>query len=394
MPTFQNTFDAVDKDLADLLADQSLLIVVQKQILEILDHCNDARYAGISQELVEKYGAYAVPGVISATYILSDKKIDGTTSDRLIKLLCALAQGNREAQALILRAGILRNPFVHTHWLFRTVLFRLDYVVDEVEKRAIVSILQRAQNQHNIPREVALYAIALQNGMERKAAAARVRDLYAKNFAEDAVAILQYLFDTDPDNTTIYVKDIIGCDYGQDSAAPESMVRLSVHNQEQFFDALHGCQLALTGRRIKLIEYFFTNTLCRFLEKNIDSFSSAEQIVHKSSSEHMAQYWWQAVAKLRNNVDIEPFFDTRLVKWCSTNRVFAKAGILQLFYVENDAKRNAAWVAEVLERVEHSFPDLYEEANVNYAAQQQGKKRTKRTSGRSGPSDVAPDTKE
>jgi hypothetical protein len=283
---------------------------------------------------------------------------------------------------------------VHTHWLFRTVLFRLDYVVDEVEKRAIVSILQRAQNQHNIPLEVALYAIALQNGMELKAAAARVRDLYAKNFADDAVAILQYLFDTDPDNTTIYVKDIIGCDYGQDSAAPESMVRLSVHNQEQFFDALYGCQLALTGRRIKLIEYFFTNTLCRFLEKNIDSYSSAEQIVLKSSSEHMAQYWWQAVAKLRNNVDIEPFFDTQLVKWCSTNRVFAKAGILQLFYVENDAKRNAAWVAEVLERIEHSFPDLYEEANVNYAAQQQGKKRTKRMSGKSGPSDVAPDTKE
>ena len=168
MATLHTLFDADANELHDLIADPSTLVSVQTLIIEILNNCSDVRALGIHNEIVTKYGAFALPGIISATYVVkNDTKIINKIANRITAILCALAKDNIAAERMILRNGVLSNPFSYTHSIYINALKELGYTFTDADYEYALTMLNKAEQTNDIARIHSLYQLLLPTNRKR-----------------------------------------------------------------------------------------------------------------------------------------------------------------------------------------------------------------------------------
>jgi hypothetical protein len=377
MPTLKDTFVAREQDLNDMLADQSNLLAVQALVFELFNHANQNRIEGIIEEIQAKYGAFAIPGIISASYIQSGYELNNTTINRIAALVTTLAKDNTSACRMILRNGITRNPFESTHKIFLKALDQLEYKPDEAELKQIQDALLKALKEANNKRALSFFQLLLPHRIEVNKAESQAQKWFNANFTDDAAKLTNLLLRNDHQRISHYVTQVIAYDY--DNAAPESIQQhIELETDDTAISAIEGCILALhPGRRNKQIEYFCTGPLARRLNVSPSLLTAGDRLIRASGSELAERYWWQAVSHAKSAASVE-YMTSTLTQMCKANQDFAVFGIVQLMYLGKNPKNQ--WAVEQLNDIQSDAPALYEEANEIFTGMGSGKKRVRQTS--------------
>jgi len=149
----------------DLGIDPNQTIEIQQKVKELLE-ANRQRQQGLKQEIQER-GAWALPGLINATYVWMNQLEDESSQEMIAVLMARLAQDNPAAVDLLFRDGVLGAPFPIPQSIARRALERLDWKPHGKDaqrlKREIASYKELDDTQTMLD----LYALLLRTGSER-----------------------------------------------------------------------------------------------------------------------------------------------------------------------------------------------------------------------------------
>jgi hypothetical protein len=365
MATLHTLFDADASELHDLIADPSTLVSVQTLIIEILNSCSDVRALGIHNEIVTKYGAFALPGIISATYVAkNDTKIINKIANRITAILCALAKDNIAAERMILRNGVLSNPFSHTHAIYIEALTELGYTLTDTDYEYALTMLNKAEQTNDIARIQSLYQLLLPTKRITKRAINQAKTWFSEHHTKPAAQLTNTLLHSAPQDSETIVRSIITQQYDENAVA-----YTDVRNEITLASAEAGLQalsvtsnyLQTKGQRHKLIESFYQGAIAKWLTQHDALLAEAHNIIINSRSEIVYRYWWQAINNAVTNPKIVDYCTHALVQFCTTDPEFAEWGIVQLMFLE---KRQGTWVTKLLEDISRDYIDLYNDADA------------------------------
>ncbi len=106
----KKVFEPGEIELADPRGDPNRVIEIQSKIKELLE-ANRQRQQGIRDEILAD-GAWAIPGVLNATYVWMNHLDNNEPAKEIIaELLANLARENDSAVNLLVDSGVLENPF-------------------------------------------------------------------------------------------------------------------------------------------------------------------------------------------------------------------------------------------------------------------------------------------
>ena len=143
-------------------SDPNDMIAVQREVKELLG-ANLQRQEGIKRNIRAR-GAWALPGMINATYIWSGKT-GGLSSEQrkqmLAALMAELAADNPAAQDLIFRAGILETPFAVPRAIARMVLKELGWQPTHHQSQRLVKAITYYQKMDDADAVLDFYSLLL-----------------------------------------------------------------------------------------------------------------------------------------------------------------------------------------------------------------------------------------
>lgn len=155
-------FEPGEIELADPRGDPNRVIEIQQKVQELLE-ANRQRREGVKQEILDQ-GAWALPGLINATFVWMNRLESEQTQVMLATLMAELAQGNLAAIDLLFRVGALETPFAIPRSIARRALEQLAWKPTDKN-------LQQLEQQirlYDIPSMLDLYALSLRTGKERE----------------------------------------------------------------------------------------------------------------------------------------------------------------------------------------------------------------------------------
>jgi hypothetical protein len=365
MATLHTLFDADASELHDLIADPSTLVSVQTLIIEILNSCSDVRALGIHNEIVTKYGAFALPGIISATYVAkNDTKIINKIANRITAILCALAKDNIAAERMILRNGVLSNPFSHTHAIYIEALTELGYTLTDIDYEYALTMLNKAEQTNDIVRIQSLYQLLLPTKRITKRAINQAKTWFSEHHTKPAAQLTNTLLRIAPQDSETIVRSIITQQYDENAVAyTDVRSEITLASADAGLQALSVTSnyLQTKGQRHKLIESFYQGAIAKWLTQHDALLAEAHNIIINSRSEIVYRYWWQAINNAVTNPKIVDYCTHALIQFCTTAPEFAKWGIIQLMFLE---KRQGTWVTKLLEDIARDHTNLYNDADA------------------------------
>jgi len=365
MATLHTLFDADASELHDLIADPSTLVSVQTLIIEILNSCSDVRALGIHNEIVTKYGAFALPGIISATYVAkNDTKIINKIANRITAILCALAKDNIAAERMILRNGVLSNPFSHTHAIYIEALTELGYTLTDIDYEYALTMLNKAEQTNDIVRIQSLYQLLLPTKRITKRAINQAKTWFSEHHTKPAAQLTNTLLRIAPQDSETIVRSIITQQYDENAVAyTDVRSEITLASAQAGLQALSVTSnyLQTKGQRHKLIESFYQGAIAKWLTQHDALLAEAHNIIINSRSEIVYRYWWQAINNAVTNPKIVDYCTHALIQFCTTAPEFAKWGIIQLMFLE---KRQGTWVTKLLEDIARDHTNLYNDADA------------------------------
>lgn len=365
MATLATLFDASEQELGDLLGDTSILVKVQELVLEMFN-CGDVRAQGIHTELVEKYGAFALPGIISASYIESDRKSNAKTVTRISSLVRDVIKDNDAAQLMVFRDGIIRNPFPKSHPIFIQALLEHRFLPNPGEYQLINTALQQAEQSNNTQRMLSIYQflVAVDSHAITRATEQCAQWL-RKDYGDIAAKLATTILKQYPDRTAYVVEKLFAQSYDRSSSI-YSDISQHVHlaNEQAALEAMHVLinYLLLHGQRNTAIEHFFDGPIARFI-KTPQFLDAAHAMVEQSNSENVYGYWWRAVGRMTREQIVIDYMTTRLMQFCATNPDFAKAGVMQLMLLER-RNPNLNWIVYYVELIAEQYSSVYADADT------------------------------
>lgn len=367
MATLTTLFDASEYELGDLLGDTSILVKVQELVLELFN-CGEVRAQGIHIELVEKFGAFALPGIISASYIEGDRKSNNKTIMRISNVVYDVVAGNDAAQQMVLRDGIIRNPFPKSHSIFIQALNKHRFVPNQHEYQRINEALRTAQQNQNMLQVLSLYQFLVSlNETDLKiitSASEQCVQWFRQDYGEYAAKLAHTILIHNPKQTELVVRTIFAQSYDKNSSIHREITQhVHLDNEQIALEAMRVLieYLVRTGQRNTTVEYFFDGPIAKHI-KNQQFIDAAHALVIQSDSEHVYRYWWRAISKMSRESCVLDYLTTRLLQFCTTHREFAKWGVMQLMMIE---QRNPGlpWCVYHIEVIAEQFSDIYVEAD-------------------------------
>jgi len=146
-------------ELAGPRGDPNRAIEIQQKVEELLG-ANRQRQAGLRREILEQ-GAWALPGLINATYVWMNR-LEGEQSQKMLAdLMAQLAQDNTAAVDLLFRAGILETPFAVPRSIARRALENLKWEPSKNDARQITDRISESNKLDDIQAVLDLYALLL-----------------------------------------------------------------------------------------------------------------------------------------------------------------------------------------------------------------------------------------
>ena len=295
-------FEANEKELSDLRGDPNFILKVQSLIKEAFK-VKKQRRTGIANEIANEFGAFALPGIISSTYIFSEKlKEDSNMQNWLVGLIYRLIKDNPSAKKLLVISGLAHSPFKTTQLITLDVLKKvenLSLTEDEMEELnyffqnmsigqdnkvliGLLEVLWKLEPEKYFETGISLlrsYIISVY-GDDLKTAR-KIANKLLNYFPHRSTQIFRLIFDSvDPK--------------GKEASNEFSNINLEDDNLKGLFSAAN--EILIDQRRNKVIELIFRRALSRLLRNKPDLIENHHNSIF-NSYHHLIRYWLQAIGE-------------------------------------------------------------------------------------------------
>ncbi len=158
-------FEPGELELADLGGDPNRVVEIQNKVKLLLSG-NRQRREEIKQEIA-KEDAWALPGLINATYVYMNDFDDNPPLQNLIsEMMASAAKDNISAHRLILQVGILENPFETPRKIALDALEKLPWKLNREDLDKTKRRIKSAEKIHDDLAVMDLYSVMLMTGKE------------------------------------------------------------------------------------------------------------------------------------------------------------------------------------------------------------------------------------
>lgn len=373
MGNIRTIFDE-ESDLHDLRADPNMVIEIQKLVTEMLG-ANEHRRIGIRQEIVDKYGVAALPGVISATFVLTTQLSNRKNQQMLAELIRELAADNPGAIRMLVKTGVADNPFAESRAVMVEALAGLDaaQAVREMAP-ALLKAAERAKKVFDRPAARQFYEVLLQQGLGFDEALAACRAWFSAEYEiDEAVSLLSTLLHVRSERTDELLYDLLSLLERRDTGAKSIEHHLKLSNGSLIIPAIQAANRLLERERIKRskpVEAMFEGAIahCVIADSNTITPVFAE-LKRSRYNDEIARYWWQALSEAATkscDAAKRAFSDT-LPNIADKNSQMW--GVVQLLFIQNGFHSNAAmksWAGTVIDNHDVSVPDIVTAARTKY----------------------------
>jgi len=369
MTSIRNIFDADALELHDLRADPNTVIKIQELVKEMIEG-NANRRNEIYRQILEEYKAAALPGVISATYVLADQ-LNNTSRQRIVaELMYDLCRENLSAQRLLLRAGIVENPFDVSRSVAAQALNQLDgFQIRPDDKSWLFEEVHQLVEEEEREAVLAILEILLVRGIGYDEAKDICQRWFESPYTAEAPArLMSLLLKTHPDqteDTLVYL--FASLERTDDEAGRVIKESVDLGSPEAIVPAIRASSRRLdrerTGRA-KPVEFLFEGAIARQIVENPEYISTSQNyILTERLNDGIPRYWWQALSsavKMKSE-KAKRYFEA-IPK---LNEDFALWGVVQLMFLESGSrtdKETRAWAKQVLEDLKMQNLYLYQQA--------------------------------
>ena len=382
MTHIRNVFNAGYAELHGLNADPNTVIKIQGLVKEMLE-TNEHRQRRIYQELTEEYQAFALPGVISATYLFIDQLGNSRTRDMLAGLMVTLCANNTAAQRLLLRSGIVDNPFEESRQVAFAAYQALPTLLLTDEDSAW--LLKKARQFATTDRHsaVLLYELLLKQSRGYKEALDDCRAWFAGPYETSAPsALMNALLRYYPQEIEATLTRLFEAIEEKDTEAGKNIKReVRLPDLTALKPAIAAAAARLKqqetrnsrGSKVKAVEFFFEGAVADQIAQNADQIATWSDIVEQYKLELLSRYWWQALSTAvktptSGQSELKSYIEQALPR---ANDDFALWGYIQLMFLANphhDKKSGGvkAWATQLLADLLVSNPDVYQQATKQY----------------------------
>ena len=393
----KKVFEPGEIELADLRGDPSRAIEIQKKVKELLE-TNRQRQEGIKQEILEQ-GAWALPGLINATYVwMNDLEDNIPARDMLVTLMSNLGAKNEAAADLLFRSGIIENPFPIPRKIALETLKEIGWKPDKENKKSIEEEIRSCQRDEDLKRSLDLYAVLLLTGNKAEMdIALKQCEQWTKDSYSDSGKLLALLVHTYPTRIEeILIPIFLAAVEAHESAHKDKSIANTL------VDALkpipdkwltEGYMIRISSRildeisppRHTGIEYMWNDAIRTFHRKKRSEWDNSFQNIGNEvflagkdiaddASQSLYRYWFEAVGKVG---EVEYIYEQAQAQ----DELWGTMAAVQLFFAEKDNKQ----VKQILQKLQNINQPRYQLSHDHYSVIKPGSKTSTEMKQRSGP---------
>lgn len=370
MTHIRHIFNADAIELHDLRADPNTVIKIQGLVNEMLE-ANDNRRLGIFKTILEEYKTFALPGVISATYVLSDQLTSKKRQQMIVDLLVKLCQGNVAAQRLLLRSGIIDSPFEVSREIALSALIALDDFDPSNDAQWLLNEAKRLAKDEDRHGATVIFELLLKVGVGISEALNVCYKWFASEFEASApVRLMRLLLMYQPDQTEKILTKLFDALERSDTEAGQ-LIRAEVDlaGPDAIIPALISSSKRLDRERsgrAKPVELLFEGAIARQIVQSPSYIPiCASFIKEQHLHDQVSRYWWQALSSAvkLGSQDARHYFERELAQM--NDETYEIWGYVQLLFLR-DAHRAEkpirAWAQQTLQDLKILNHSLYKEA--------------------------------
>jgi len=366
----RKVFEPDEMELADLGGDTHFVADIQRHVKQMLGE-RGKRREEIRQE-IKALGPRALPGVLNAAFVFT-VQLKERDQELLAGLLAELVGDNLAAREMLLRAGVLEAPFVPTRKTAVTALQQLGDIREEEMAQIRLKAWRDADVSGDYEAALALYELLAQYGDDQVCSEIShlTKDLFREHM-DIGPRFLNAALRCAPQESYRILKDALGA---MDREATE--FSRAIYNMSNEFVSPHLLQILQAANEVKEnaeghahkgIQNLFTGPIASYLRDHPETVVDTGELIDREYKS-LYRFWWQGLGRL---------LDLEVVRQYSEDQTtlpldaFALEGAVQLLFTEKDNAKFKLWALDILERLEESAPDQYQNA-LHEFAQRQGK---------------------
>ena len=361
-------FEPDKKELEQLAGDTHFVTDIQRRVKEMLDE-RGRRRDEIRQE-IQAFDSRALPGVLNAAYVFT-VQLKKRDQELLASLLAELVGENLAAREMLLRVGVLEAPFVPTRKTALMALQQLGNIREEEVARIRLRAWRDADRSGDYEAALALYEFLVQQ--EDSQSCSEIKRWAQELFEERGdigPRFLDLALHCAPQDSYQILKDALGA---MDREATEfSRAMHNIMSSEfvsnhmpQMLQAANEVKENTEGYAHKGIEHLFTGPIASYLRHHPDTVVDTGELISREY-ESLYRFWWQGLGELLKLEAVRQYFEDQTT---SPLDEFTREGAVQLLFAEKD-NANKLWALGILERLEESAPDQYQDVLDEFAKRQ------------------------
>lgn len=368
MGNIRTIFDE-ESDL-DLRADPNAVIHVQELVKEMLG-ANEHRQIGIRQEILDDYGPSALPGVISATFVLTKQLSNRKNQQMLAELIRDLAADNPGAIRMLVKTGVSENPFAESRAVVGEALAGLDAApaVREIAP-ALLKAAERAVRIGDRKSARQVYELLLQHGLGFDEALAACRAWFASDLkVDEAVQLLMSLLRLQPARTEDLLFDQLSLLDRKDSARKTLREHFRLPSMSSIVPAMRAGDRILKRLRpprSKPVEAMYGGAIAAWIVDDPMTIPMVfDELNTNSFEETTKRYWWQALGQAaRNKCDAarRAFDDTLPAVSDEKSQIWGVVTLLFLIKGQGVDAATRSWANSAVRDFESSIPEVVTDA--------------------------------
>lgn len=365
----RKVFEPDEMELADLGGDTHFVTDIQRRVKEMFSERGERR-----EEIrrgIQAFDSRALPGALNAAYVFT-VQLKKRDQKLLAGLLAELVGENLAAREMLLRVGVLEAPFVPTR---KTAIMALQQLGD-VREEEIAQIRLRAwrdaDGSGDYEAALALYEFLAQQGDDPSCSEIRylAQELF-KERIDIGPRFLDLALHCAPQDSYQILKDALGA---MDREALEfSRAMHNIMSPEfvsnhipQILQAANEVKENTEGYAHKGIQNLFTGPIASYLRHHPEEVvDTGESISREYKS--LYRFWWQGLGGLLKLEAVKQYFEDQTT---SPLDEFTLEGAVQLLFTGKDDAKFKLWALDILERLEESAPDRYQDALYEFAKRQ------------------------
>lgn len=352
-------------ELADPRGDPNRVIEIQQKVEELLK-ANRQRREGIRQELLDQ-GAWALPGLINATYVwMNELKSSPPDQTLLSSLMADLAGDNLAAQNLLFRYGILETPFSIPRSIAREALRKIGWKPDGQDISDLRETLSRYKEMEDAQTMLDLYGMLLSAQQEEDFHdALSVCEWWARRSMKPAGKLLALLIEFFPERAVEILTEVFRAvkDKYKDKNLAEMLLRDLCYPvtwlKGDVLIRVSENVLSDTGSgRHTAVEYLWTYVVRDIKERApggvqdlIQDFG--DRLRQLSRNEEIYRYWFEALGQAG-----EVEYVAREARADTRDELWAEKAALQLFFQQ----RYNSLARQMLADLKREEPERHERA--------------------------------